>query len=126
MTRRTKRWPAIFEAHRSHLMRSAHELWKDCVPPMVSLRPESADYRSVMTLQAATVTFSKTISGGQSWVSGGSTTPIAYVPGPRIDREAEVNQMLAECEGDPRLAVRVLLDTVAQLEFDQERLLAQM
>lgn len=126
MTRRTQRSRTIYDSHRDHLMRLAYGLWKDCVPPMVVLRPESSDYAAVVALQAATVTFSKTISGGVSWVSSSSATPMLYVPTELTNPDEAVDSMISECSGDPRLAVRVLLDTVAQLELDHERLLAQM
>ncbi len=126
MSRRAQRWPTIFDGHREHLMRLSYTLWKECVPPMVSLRPEGSDYAAVAKLQAATITFSQTITGGVSWVPAGSTTPAAYSPSAEVDRRSEVEAFVAECGGDPTVAVRALMDTVAQLELDHERLLAQM
>ncbi|ALN75829.1 hypothetical protein [Aureimonas sp. AU20] len=122
--RRTQRWPTIFDAHRADLMRSAYQLWSDCVPAMISLRTDSQDYYAVVRLQASTISFSKEISGGQSWVSVGSTTPASYQPSWQAGRDGEIDAIVSECGGDERRAIRTLLDAVKRLEHDQERLMA--
>ncbi|WP_019997228.1 hypothetical protein [Aureimonas ureilytica] len=126
MSRRTQRARTIYDGQRKHLMQLAYELWQDCTPVVASLRTDCTDYDAVLSLQAATVAFSRSITGGESWVSFGSTSPVRYVPTTRINRNDEVDSVIAEHAGDPRLAIRVLLDMIAQLELDHERLLAQM
>ncbi|ALN75746.1 hypothetical protein M673_23630 (plasmid) [Aureimonas sp. AU20] len=91
---------------------------------MISLRTDSQDYHAVARLQASTISFSKEISGGQSWVSVGSTSPASYQPEWQAGGDGEIDQILAECNGDERLAIQTLLDAVRQLEHDQERFMA--
>lgn len=106
-------------------MNAAHLVWKTCIPAMVCLRTDCDDYRTVDRLQAAALAFSTGISGGQSWLQR-STTPAPFSLGEAGDREAEVDKMLASVGGDPRIAIRMLLDIRSRLEQDHEMLLAQL
>lgn len=83
---------------------------------MRSLSTDSRDYRAVDRLRAAALAFSGEISEGVSGLHS-SARPAGLLSAIAGGREAEVDEMLAACGGDARIAIRTLLD-ISQHQAD--------
>lgn len=119
--RRAGRFDRIFAVHEAELVRLAFDVWQRCVPAMALLTVSSHDYRAVQRLQRDALEFARTITGGKiDFGRGGSTTAGDDLPGEPIGRDAEVDDAIAECAGDPRLAIRALLDQMRQIEGERQ------
>jgi hypothetical protein len=89
---------------------------------MRTLKTPSDDYKAAQTLAFGLVDFAKRISGGEADFAAGLTSTRAT--GPQSwhktfeDYEAEVDEAIAACGGDPRAAIRSLIVMTEFLEAE--------
>lgn len=121
---RHKRAKAIYPANRDDLLRRAYRLREQVCAAMFAIDPRSEDYGTALALVEALCEFARRISGGETdFARMAASTPFgAPQPwvGAKDEAGADIDEVIALCGGNPRLAIRSLLVMTEFLEAEAD------